>query len=116
MPAKIKLNIEQGATFRYSLNWTAEDVPVDLTGCTARMQIRLDVGSPVVIAELLTQNAGIVLNTTPGQVDLYISATNTAAFNFDTAVYDLEIMFSSGDVCRLIEGEVVLSLEVTRDE
>lgn len=114
MPAKIKLNIEQGATFRYSLNWTADDVPVDLTGCTARMQIRLDVSSPAVIAELTTQNTGIVLNATPGQVDLYLSATDTAALNFDTAVYDLEVEFTNGDVCRLIEGEVALSLEVTR--
>lgn len=114
MPAKIKLNIEQGATFRYSLNWTAEDVPVDLTGCTARMQIRPDVSSPTVIAELTTQNTGIILNITPGQVDLYLSATDTAALNFDTAVYDLEIEFTNGDVCRLIEGEVALSLEVTR--
>lgn len=39
---KLKLLIEQGATFRKTLTWKAgtPPVPVNLTGCTARMQMR----------------------------------------------------------------------------
>ncbi len=113
---KLKLLIEQGATFRKRLLWSAGDpaLPVDLTGWTARMQLRSAVNSPTVIHELTTANGGIALGGVAGTIDLYISEAITAALLAD-GVYDLELVAPGGDVTRLLKGMFKVSLEVTRD-
>ncbi len=116
MPAaKYKLKIEQGATLRVPLKWTAGGIPVDLTGYKGRMQIRPDIDSNIVIHSLTSENGGIVFSPSTGTFDLYISATDTSAFDFVSAVYDLELVAPNNDVYRVIEGEVTLSKEVTRE-
>ena len=117
MPAaRQNLSIEQGATFRLSLQWAANNAPMDITGYVARMQIRSEVASSTVIHELTSENGGIIFeDAATGKIQLYISSNNTAGFNFKRGVYDLELEAPSGDVIRLIEGSVTLSLEVTRD-
>ena len=63
-PAKLKLTIYQGATFRKRLTWKGPlpaQTPIDLTGCTARMQVRPEVESSTVLLELTTANGGITL-------------------------------------------------------
>jgi len=48
-----------------------------------------------------------------GQIFLSITATDTAALSYG-GVYDLEIIDNSGTVERLIQGNFILELEVTR--
>lgn len=115
--AKLKLLVEQGATFRKVLTWKAGTpaAPVDLSGCTARMQFRADIAAAVPLITLTTENNGIVLGGVLGTIELVITATATAGFTWTAAVYDLEIVFASGDVHRLVYGSVTVSPEVTRD-
>lgn len=114
---KLKLRIEQGATFRKLLTWKAGTpaVPVDITGCTARMQIRADIDDADPLISLTTENGGITLGDTAGTIELYISDTDTAAITWETGVYDLEIILANGDVRRLLYGTVTVTPEVTRD-
>lgn len=116
LPIKRKLTILQGATFRKRWTWKPGGVPMDFTGCKARMQVRAEIGSTVVLLELTTENGGIVLGAEPGTIDLYIPATQTAAISWEGGVFDLEIQYASGpdDVDRLISGSVSVSREVTR--
>lgn len=116
LPIKRKLTILQGATFRKRWTWKPGGVPMDFTGCKARMQVRAEIDDTVVLLELTTENGGIVLGAEPGAIDLYIGATATAAIVWDTGKFDLEIQYASGpdDVDRLIYGSVVVSREVTR--
>lgn len=88
--------------------------PVDLTGFTARMQIRSDIDSTAVIAELTTANSGIVIDNTQKTITLLISATNTTLFSFTTAVYDLELVSSGDQVTPFCGGIITLVKEVTR--
>ncbi len=92
----------------------ADFAPIDLTGCTARMQVRADVESPLVLIELSTLNGRIVLGGAAGTVDLGIAATDTAAMAWTSGVWDLEITHPGGDVSRLAEGSISVSPEVTR--
>ena len=55
-PAKRKLIVIKGATFNPGWTWMAAGVPVNLTGCTARLQVRDSVESDVVLLELTTEN------------------------------------------------------------
>jgi hypothetical protein len=115
---KLSLKIDQGSTFIKQVTWktgTAEAAtPVDLTGCTARMQVRERVESTDILLTLTTENGRITLGGVAGTVDLRVEADDTAALNFRTGVYDLEIEFADGTVRRLLSGGVSLSLEVTR--
>ncbi len=115
--AKLTLAINQGATFAKRLTWLAgaPAVAVDLTGCTARMQIREAIDSTTAACTLTTENGGITLGGVAGTIDILIAALATAAFAFDKGVYDLEIIMSDGiTVHRLVGGAVTVSPEVTR--
>lgn len=87
--------------------------PVDLAGFTARMQIRARLEDATVIKELTTENSGIVINNTTKTIQLNISATDTAAFSFQTAVYSLELVNGSV-VTPFAGGSLTLIKEVTR--
>lgn len=117
--------IEQGSTLNLELQYRDSDGnPIDLTDYSGQMQIRPTVASSTIYITLSSslQTDGTGLNfsgsngTTPptsGSIGIYISAASSSALNFDQAVYDLEI--SSGSfVSRILEGQVKLSLNVTR--
>ena len=115
-PAKLKLKIIQGATFRKPLVWLAPDktTPIDLTGCTARMQVRGEVESPTVLLELTTENDGIVIDGPAGKLTLHLSPAATTAISWESGVWDLEVAHPNGDVTRLVQGSISVSPEVTR--
>lgn len=87
--------------------------PKDLTGWTARMHIRTDVDATETIHTLVSPT-DISISTNDAKITMNIAADVTAAFDFDSAVYDLELIDTLGNVTRLLEGEVELSREVTR--
>ena len=112
---KVNLIINQGATFRYKFVWKdAKKRLIDLTGFTARMQMRPSVDSATVLATLTTENTGITLGATAGTVSIYLSAAATAGFNWATGVYDLELISPGGEIFRLVGGNIAVSPEVTR--
>ena len=88
------------------------NIPVNLTGYTARMQIRPKLDSSTVIAELTTANNGVIIGADKAIV-LTIPATQTATFNFNTAVYSLELL-KSLEVVTFVTGNITLVKEVTR--
>lgn len=116
-PVKLPLKFYQGATFRKVVTWKAGDpaVPVDLTGCTARMHVRAKLEDAAPLLALTTEDGGIVLGGAAGTVTIFVSDAGTAAITWVSGVYDLEIEFTNGDVRRLIYGTVTVSKEVTRD-
>lgn len=85
--------------------------PVDLTGATARMQIRDQIGGQELL-ELTTDNGGLAI-TGPGTITRTISAADTAAIAWASAVYDLEVQYPDGTVQRYLQGTVTVSREVT---
>jgi hypothetical protein len=88
--------------------------PVDLSLYTARLHIRVTRPATVTLEELTTENGGITLGS-DGSINLYLSAAETAVLSFTSAVYDLELISATGDVKRLVGGDVVLWKEVTRE-
>jgi hypothetical protein len=91
-------------------------VPTNLTGYTARMHIRSTKGAVTTIHEMTSVAGDISLTAADGGIHLLITAADTAAFDFDNAVYDLELINTAGngDVVRVAEGVVKLHKEVTR--
>ena len=117
--------IEQGATTNINVQWNdADDNPISLEGSHARMHIRPEIMSNVILASLSSslQADGTGLNlsgsdgVTPvqsGSIGIIISAYSSSLYEFGDAFYDLEIV-NGNEVTRLLEGKVKLSKNVTR--
>lgn len=111
--ANYDFEIEQGATEVRTFTWkTSDGTPLNLTGYTARMQIRPSVSSSEITLELTTENGGIALGGALGTVVVTMSATQTSAMS-RPGVYDLELV-NGPVVTRFIQGGVTVSREVTR--
>lgn len=115
MAGEYDFEILQGETFSKQFVWkNSAGTAVNLSGYTARMQVRQSKPSDTVLLELTTQNGRITLGGAAGTIDLNLNATTTAAIDWRRGLYDLELVASNGVVKRLIEGQVTVSKEVTR--
>ena len=117
MPAaEYNFAIEQGTTTVKPFVWKSSDgMPVDLSGYTARMQVRRSVSAPEVLLEASTSNDRIQLDPLAGRYTLVLPADVTAAINWTRGRYDIELESPDGAVTRLLQGEITVSKEVTRD-
>lgn len=109
----LDFTIEQGATFNLLLTWKIDEVPVNLSGYTARLQARVDIEETDTILSLTT-GAGITLGGSAGTISLNQTATQTAVLPNGEYVYDLELIAGNGTVTRLVQGQLSVSAEVTR--
>ena len=122
MKPKVRtINMYQGQTFKDQFLFVdGDDLPIDLSGKTARMQVRESIDSQDTIFELAT-GAGITLGA-DGLLTFNMSAADTAALavgQYDPQqwVYDLEITTPGSPdlVDRVLTGVVTFSPEITRD-
>ena len=90
------------------------NTPIDLTGYTARMQIRAKITDTLPIDEYNTVNGKIQIDTVGKSIILLVDATTTAAYTFSTGVYSLEMISPTGVVTQLTSGTISLIKEVTR--
>jgi hypothetical protein len=95
-PGRVNFLCPQGSTFNRRLTYKIEDVPVNLTGYSSRLQVREAHYATSTLVSL-TSGSGITLGGSAG--------------NF---VYDLEVQAANGTVDRLVEGSFIVSPEVTR--
>ncbi len=93
------------------------NTPVDLTGYTARMEIKDKIGGTVLAsadsADTPLDILDIAIDTTGKTITLTISATDTAEIAWKRGVYDLEMVSSSGVVTAILTGSVNVTREVT---
>jgi hypothetical protein len=92
----------------------AFNVPVNLDGYDAKMQVRKRPESTEVLIELSTANRRIVLDSERKTINLQIPAIETAGITWATGVYDLELTAPDGKVELLSFGSVQVTKEVTR--
>ena len=111
------LVIRRGDTYNVEFTWQDSDGnPIDLTGYTARMQIRAKVSSPDPPAVDVTEGAGIVLGGAAGTVTVELTPEQTGDGLQDckSGVYDVELTSSIGTVTTIIGGRVSFIDQVTR--
>lgn len=124
MPAGIhKITVEQGTTYNQTFIWRINSNPVDLTGYTARMQVRTpnkrighlqtDYRNMPLILTLTSQNGDIALNGATGRITVSIPPATTKNLPGGTYEYDLEMVASPTNITRLLRGVFVVDPEVT---
>jgi hypothetical protein len=113
-PNTVELNAVNAAGFSPYVGggYLQFNTPADLTGFTARMQVKDKVGGTELML-LSTGNGRIVLDNVAKTITLTIPATDTAALAFTSAVYDLEMVSPTGVVTPIAEGALRVSKEVT---
>jgi len=115
--ASLDFGTDKGATFRHRFTWKTgpidAEVPVDLTGATALMQIKSYSDGSTLI-ELSTENGRITLGGINGTIDLFIADNDTALFDWTKGYYDLDITLLSSDVRKLLRGVFISHDEITK--
>jgi hypothetical protein len=119
------ITLEQGATFDLPLRYRAPSgTAVDLTGYSAKMQVREAPASSVFVEfnSTLTANGFIFLTGSAenredganGNLRIFMTAANSALLPRFAGRYDLELADSTGYVTRLLEGQFRVEPEITR--
>jgi hypothetical protein len=86
---------------------------VDITGYTARMQLRSLPNDSIAVLTL-TQASGITIDGPTGTLAVRATAAQTAAISAGPYYYDLEITSPTGVKTRIVQGELNVNAEVTR--
>jgi hypothetical protein len=109
----LDIEIEQGATFNLVFLYQDENGDaINLTGMTARMQLRRQYNSPTALLSLTTENNRITIDASLGKITLNISATDTTPLS-GSGVYDLELI-NGPIVNRILEGSYKVCAEATK--
>ena len=113
--------ISQGATNSFTLTWNVgtPDAPqlYDFTGHTARCQARRRPGAAqwFTLTDERSLAGQIALEGTTLTVELSPEASTAWATTNRAGQWDLELVDPSGDVVRLVMGDVEVSLEITAE-
>lgn len=148
------LKIKQGATYGFGFTWrrAARDAegnlildpqgnptpgePYDLTGCSARMQIRRKKGDPILVTatsaepdndaaiaagagRIKLESAGPDGNPRPGHIRVTLTDLDTQALTVRAGVFDLEVEWPQLEgelrprVDRPLQGTVEVDLNIT---
>lgn len=111
--------IDQGADWFLNVTYNnTNGTPVNITNYSAALQLRSYPSAPTVALSLTSAGGGgITITGATGLLEIRATAAQTRAINEGTYYYDLEITSPAsptGVVTRLIQGQAVISAEVTR--
>lgn len=114
---RVDLYIHQGATYRHDWLYVDDaDQPIDITGYSARLQIRASEASTTVLYSATTANGQLVIDGAAGLVMLAIPDPTNAAWTWRYGVYDLELVDPDAVVDKIGWGKVRVKPEITRSE
>ena len=130
--SKYTITIEQGATTDFEVQWNdSNNLPVDLTGYEAKLELRTDyLDNGAVAVKTLTSSIGdvyakssgskflslsgsnLTTSVTSGSIGIYLGYYVTGTLTGSSYFYDLEM--TSGETrTRLLEGLVIIKKQVT---
>lgn len=111
-PGKLNLLVPQGSTYTKVFTWktgTTVKTPVDLTGMTFQSKAKhVATGAMLVLSEYIT-----ITDAVNGQFQIKLPADFTDSLS-STYAYDIEVVDTMGDILRLLEGILVVSVGVTK--
>tara|TARA_B110000503_G_C7088571_1_gene388395 strand:+ start:234 stop:572 length:339 start_codon:yes stop_codon:yes gene_type:complete len=108
---KYNISIDQGSDYAIDITITEAGAPRDLTGYSARSQLRASTESTVVAAVFTCTIAA----PTTGVINISMTNAISSSLTSNSYVYDVEL-YTTNDafVQRILYGNVKVSPEVTR--
>ena len=110
--------LEQGATFRRTIVYKVNKNPVNLTGYSARLQvrtrsIRTNQSRAVVFSLTSAAGGGLTIDAENGEIEIFIAPETSRKIGTGVFVYDLELESSPTEVIRLLQGNFEITYETT---
>ena len=115
MAVQKNFEVDQNATFTFEVEYTEEDevTPIDLTGATAKMQVRDTKGGSKLAFTLTSPSGGITIDGPNGKLTIKITPTQTNKMFYPKSAYDIMVVDSNSNKVKLLEGFMTLSRSVT---
>ena len=114
MAGQKNFEVDLNATFSFIIAYRDEnDTAIDLTGASAKMQIRDQAGGTKLAVTLTSPSGGIVIDGPTGQITVTMTPTQTSKLFYPKSSYDLMLTDSNLNKIKLIEGFMTLKRSVT---
>jgi hypothetical protein len=115
MAVNKNFEVDQNTTFTFEVQYTLEDevTPINLTGATAKMQVRDTKGGSKLAFTLTSPSGGIIINGSTGTLTIKMTPTQTNKLFYPKSAYDIMVVDSNGNKIKLLEGFMTLSRSVT---
>ena len=111
-PGRYNITVVNGTTFTLAPIWQINNLPVNLTGYSADMQVR-DISNNLIV-ELSTANGKAVISAALGQTTFSLTPTQTSAANLPAGNYNYAVNLTdgSGNVYQILIGAFTVSASV----
>jgi hypothetical protein len=114
MAAQKNFEVDQNTTFSFIVEYKDNnDLPIALTGASAKMQVRETKGGSKLAFTLSSPTSGISINESAGSLTIKMSPAQTNSLFYPKSSYDIMITDSNGNKTKLLEGYLTLSRSVT---
>ena len=115
MAGQKNFEVDQNATFTFQVEYTEQDevTPIDLTGASAKMQVRDTKGGNKLAVTLTSPSGGITIDGPEGVLTIKMTPTQTNKLFYPKSSYDVMVVDSNGNKIKLLEGFMTLNRSVT---
>ena len=114
MAGQKNFEVDQNATFSFVVEYKDDNGnAIDLTGASAKMQVRDVKGGTKLAVTLTSPSGGIVINGPLGKVTVTLTPTQTNKLFYPKSVYDIMVVDSNANKIKLLEGFLTLNRSVT---
>ena len=107
--------VDGNTTFTFQVQYTENDeiTPIDLTGASAKMQVRDKKGGSKLAFTLTSPSGGITIDGPQGLLTIKATPTQTSKLFYPKSSYDIMVIDSNGNKFKIVEGFLTLSGSVT---
>jgi len=106
--------VDQNTTFSFVVEYIdSNNLPINLSGATAKMQVRDTKGGSKLSFTLTSPFDGIVIDGPLGKVTCTMAPAQTNKLFYPKSSYDIMITDSNNTKTKLLEGFLTLSRSVT---
>lgn len=114
MAVQKNFTVDQNTTFTFEVVYKdSTQAPINLTGCSAKMQVRDTAGGSKLAFTLSSPSSGIIINGSAGKITVKMTPTQTNKLFYPKSSYDLMLTDTNSNKTKLIEGFITLSRSVT---
>jgi hypothetical protein len=114
MAGQKNFEVDQNATFSFVVEYKDDNGnAIDLTGASAKMQVRDVKGGTKLAVTLTSPSGGIVINGPLGKITVTLTPTQTNKLFYPKSVYDIMVIDSNTNKIKLLEGFMTLNRSVT---
>ena len=115
MAGQKNFEVDQNATFSFIIEYKDNNgLAIDLTGASAKMQVRdTKGGSKLAFTLTSPSTGGITIDPLLGKITLKMTPTQTSKLFYPKSSYDIMLTDSNSNKTKLVEGFLSLSRSVT---